>query len=131
MIQGKIIADKLHGIGNKISEAMNNAERQGKLNQYGYMYKHILEREQFRDKTAQVKTDQVNKYGNQYAATELLTAKKHLFIDDTISFGETFIYIFCFSECVEHKELNRLTMFSSLHNVDDKKNNFTLNQITK
>jgi hypothetical protein len=69
-MQGKLIAGKLHEMGNTILGAMNNSEIQKELERYGFPYERILEGKRLWDKTTQLMTKQVNEYGNQYLATD-------------------------------------------------------------
>jgi hypothetical protein len=68
-MDGKIIATKLHGIENAVSGALESSEIQAKLEAYGYTFERITKGKQLLDKVSLLMTEQVKKYGGQYAAT--------------------------------------------------------------
>ena len=67
----KIIANKLHAIQDSISGTRNHPEIKETLNQFGYGDIEIAEGQAKLDKVKVLMAQQIDLYGDQYAATEL------------------------------------------------------------
>jgi hypothetical protein len=71
-MNGKIIATKLHSIGNGILGVQKNPEIQEKLNPFGYTAERMEEGKVLLDKTTRLMTTQVEEYSDQFVATDEL-----------------------------------------------------------
>jgi hypothetical protein len=86
-MNGKIIAGKLHNIGNSIKGAMSNPEILEKLKALGYPEERIREGVELWNKTNQLMVIQVNEYGNQYAAS----VEQEKFLE--VTYGEYMVIV--------------------------------------
>ena len=78
-MNGKVIAEKLHSMGNGIKGALNNPEIQEKLRIFGYPQERIREGERLWNNANSLMVVQVNEYGNQYG----LSNEQEKFLDET------------------------------------------------
>ncbi|MDR0603141.1 MAG: hypothetical protein LBG80_02415, partial [Bacteroidales bacterium] len=69
-MNGKIIAVKLHSMGNSIKGALSNPEILKRMEVYGYPIERIIEGEGLWSKANELMVLQVNEYGNQYAISD-------------------------------------------------------------